>query len=86
MKDIFEVKQASKFDESFPDKTFIGRDKNEPAQRLAMPMILLSDFWSNKTEKMITMIDHVLQILFFVWHQILILNGEANNALFWVQV
>jgi hypothetical protein len=53
---------------------------------LAMLMILLSDFWSNKTEKMITMIDHVLQILFFVWHQILILNGEANNALFWVQV
>jgi hypothetical protein len=44
MKDIFEAKQASKFDESFPDKTFIGRDKNEPAQRLAMPMILLSDF------------------------------------------
>ena len=66
MKDIFEVKQASKFDESFPHKTFLGRDKNEPAQRLAMPMILLSDFWSNKTEKMITMIDHVLQILFFL--------------------
>jgi hypothetical protein len=44
MKDIFEVKQASKFDESFPDKTFFGGDKHEPAQRLAMPMILLSDF------------------------------------------